>query len=81
MEASCSLENFETRAEVQVIGVSQDDLGFYLFFEFSEMNGLDTAVSAHRHIYRCSDVSVIRVNETGPGLRRLIRVLQFKDHC
>ena len=49
MQTACFLQDVHSRAQIEMIGVAQDDPGVNVVFQFTLMHGFDTAHSAHRH--------------------------------
>ena len=72
MQSACRLDDFESRAQVEMVGVSQDDLGLYLLAQFFEMYTLYAAHSSHRHEDRSLDLSVVGGDDAGASIACLI---------
>ena len=73
VQAAQLADGLVARAEEQVIGVGQDDLGVELLDEIALGDALDRGLRAHRHEDRRLDVAVRRVEHAGarPGFRAL----------
>jgi hypothetical protein len=52
---------------MKMVGVAKDDLGSKRSKLFRS-DGLDGGLSAHRHEYRCLDITAPRVQDAGTGL-------------
>ena len=72
MKSACRLDDFESRAQVEMVGVSQDDLGLYLLAQFFEMYTLYAAHSSHRHEDWSLDLSVVGGDDAGASIACLI---------
>ena len=68
VQSSSLVKNVETRTQIQVIGVSKDDLCLYLFAQFREVHALHRAACPYGHEDRCLDLSVIGGYQAGACL-------------
>ena len=80
METTRLAENIESRTEIEVVGVAQDDLGLDLLTEFREMHTLHTAHRTHRHEDGRENLSVVGGNHTCTGIRGIVAMFYFKSH-
>ena len=80
MQSTSFPKDIETRSEIQMIGVSQDDLRLYLIAQFGEMYAFDCTCCSDRHKNRCLNLSVIGGNDTSTCITGSIGMLQFKRH-
>ena len=74
------LENVESWPEIQMVCVSENDLGFHLFSQFCEVHSFHSTACTDRHEDGCQDVSVRCVYDASPGIRRVVGMFQFKCH-
>ena len=80
MEATSGPEHLAAGAEVEVVGVAQDDLGLHLLLEFAEVDSLHAAHRAHGHEDGGEDLAMGRLNAAGPRVAVGVGVLQFERH-
>ena len=78
-------QNVDSRPEIQMIGITEDDLGPDHAFQFVLVYGLDRSGGTYRHEDRCLDSAVRRLDQAGPGFgmevfmfyRKIQRVYSF----
>ena len=80
MQATGLTQGVETRAQVQVVGVAQDDLSLHLFTEFREMNTLHATTGTNGHEDWRLDLSVVSGDNAGAGTTVWVCMLQFECH-
>ncbi len=80
MEATSGPEHLAAGAEVEVVGVAQDDLGLHLLLEFAEVDSLHAAHRAHGHEDGGEDLTMGRLDAAGPRVAVGVGVLQFERH-
>ena len=80
MQASRLTQDIQSRTQVEVIGVAQDDLRLHLLAEFGEVNTLHAAHRTHRHEYRCLYLPVIGGDHSRSRVTRLVAILYFEFH-
>ena len=52
MQSACFFEDSGAGAQVEVIGVAQDDLGFHLLFQLRDVHAFNRADGPYGHKYR-----------------------------
>ena len=67
VETSGFFKNLDSGTEIEMIGVSKDNLSLDIIAEFMLMNRLHTSESADRHENRSPDFSVVCGDDTGAG--------------
>jgi len=67
VQAAGSLKHAGAGAQVEVVGVTQNDLGVDVLVEVAQLHALHGAHSAHGHEDGCVNVAVVGVNDTGAG--------------
>ena len=68
MQSSHFADELLSGAEVEVIGVREEDLHAEIFGQCSLGESFDRGLSAYRHEDRCLDGSVVRVEASGAGV-------------
>ena len=68
MEATSGPEHLAAGAEVEVVGVAQDDLGLHLLLEFAEVDSLHAAHRAHGHEDGGEDLAMGRLDAARASL-------------
>ena len=67
VQSAGAFENVEPRPQIEVIGVAQYDLGFYVVAQLVLMHGFDAAYGSYGHEYRGLYRSVVGRDEAGTG--------------
>ncbi len=85
MQAAVLADDVDARAQPQVEGVSEDDLGFDLV-QIARRHRLDRAIGAHRHEYRRLHHAVVKRDLAAPraatgGLQLKIEAVKGCCHC
>ncbi len=75
MEPSGFSEGVQSGPKIKVIGVSKDDLGFYIGLQIPVIDAFDGTHGAHRHENGGLDFPVVRGNNAGPCGRIFILCL------
>ena len=75
MQAARLFEDSRSGAQIEVIGVAQDDLRLNLLLQFREMHPFDGALRADRHKNRCLDGAVIGRDQPRPCVRERVGML------
>jgi hypothetical protein len=71
MQSTRGGDDLESRPDVEVIGVAQDDLSAHLF-QFARVERLDAGLGAHRHEHGRVNHSVCRRQPAQAGLSRRV---------
>jgi hypothetical protein len=77
MQSAETSDHFEPRPHVQVVGISQNDLGLQ-FSQFSRTHGFDASLGADRHKCRSIDRAVRGIQSAKAGFGSRISFEQFK---
>ena len=80
MQSACLSERVETRAQVEVISVAQNNLRLYLLTQLGEVYTLDAAHRTYRHEDGRLNLTMIGRNQSCAGVAGCISMLQFKRH-
>ena len=64
VEAASLFDDAGAGAEVEVVGVAEDDFGVDVLIEVAQLHALDGAHGAHGHEDRGVDVAVVGVNHS-----------------
>ncbi len=81
MQTTEALNAFVTRAEKQMIGIAQDDLGIQFISQHARRQALDGALRADRHEDRGFNGTVCGVEEPGACAGGRTSGLDFKAEC
>ena len=68
VQAARLAQGVETGAQVEVVGVAQDNLGFHLLPQLAEVHTLHAAACAHGHEDGGAYLSVVGGDEAGAGI-------------
>ena len=80
MEAARLAEDIETWAQIEVIGVAQNDLGLDLLTEFGEMHTFHTAHRTYWHEDGGENLAVVGGNHTSTGIGGIVAMFYFESH-
>ena len=80
MQATSLAQDIESWAQVQMIGVAQNNLGLYLLAQLGEMYTLDASHRTYWHEDGRLDLAVICCNKTRASIRGIVAMLYFKRH-
>ena len=80
MKSAGIAQHFQSRTQIEVIGISEDDLGLDLLAQFGKVNPLHATHRSDRHENRCLDLAVVGGYNTGTGIAGLITMLNFERH-
>ena len=72
--------HIQSRSQIQVIGIAQNNLGLNILFQLVQMDSLHRSQCSHRHKDRGFNLSMVGCYQSGPCIRLRIRMLQFKCH-
>ena len=72
MQSSCRLDDVESRTQVEVVGVAQDNLGFHLLAQLLEVDALHASHGAYWHEDRCLNLSVVGGDDASTCIAGLI---------
>ena len=75
------LDDFHTRAHIEVIGIRQDDLGVSLVAQVAVENTLHRRRRTYRHKYRREYRAVVGYDFCGTSLARRVFILEREFHC
>ena len=83
VQASRLVERVETGAQVEVIGIAEDDLRTDIVTQLGHMDGLDRAHGPDGHEDRREDLSVVGLYASGTcgGLRTSLMDIEFQHRC
>lgn len=68
MQTSCFAYSVESRSQVEVISVAEDNLGFHLLAQLLKMYAFYRAYRSHGHKDRCLYLSVVGCYYTGASV-------------
>jgi hypothetical protein len=74
------LQYIQSRAEVQVIGIAEDNLCLHVILQVFMINPFHRTDGTDRHEDRGTDVPVIRMQHTAPGGGRKVGMRLFEFH-
>ena len=80
VQSACLAQDIQSGAQIEVVGIAQNDLRLHLLAEFGEMYTLHTANRTDGHEDRCLYLAVVGGNYTGTGLTGIVAMLYFKFH-
>jgi len=63
------MQNIESRPQIEVIRVAQDNLSPYILFQFADVYCLYAAGCTYGHEYGCFHLTVVCGDQTRPGIR------------
>ena len=81
MQAAGFLNDVQPRAEVEVIGVAEDNLRLDVVFEFAQVHAFHAAERPHGHEYRRFNLAVVSFDDTCSGIAAGEGMLEGKVHC
>ena len=70
----------QSGAQVQVVGIAENDLGFDIFTHILDVYGFDGAYCAYRHENRGLNVAMVGVNQSCSGRAFRVGMLNYKLH-
>ena len=80
MQASSLAQNVQSGTQIQMIGVTKDNLCLNLLAQFAKVYTLYATYCAHRHEDRRLNLSVVGGNQSRTGVAGCIGMLYFKLH-
>ena len=78
VQSACLMEDLSAGTEVEVVGVTEDDLRFDVVFEFLPLHTLDGTYGTDGHEDRREDIAMVGMDDTGSWSDAAIAIFQFK---
>ena len=78
MQAASLLYHLQAGAQVEVVGVAEDDLCLDVVLQLGEVHALDGTEGAYGHEYGGLDLSVVGSDESGTGTRLGVGMLELE---
>ena len=75
VQSACFLDHVQSRTQIEVIGITQNNLRLNILFQFGQMYSLNRAQCAHRHKDRCLYLPVVCGNQTRTGITFSVCIL------
>ena len=79
--SACLAEDIQSRTEIQMVGVAQNDLCLYLFAKLGEMHCLHASHRTDGHEDRGLDLTVIGGDQSCTGVTRIVAMLYLEPHA
>ncbi len=68
VKSACRPEGLQTRTEIKMIGIAQDDFRVDVILEFLMVDTLDRPYRAHRHEDRGADLTMVSGDQAASGI-------------
>ena len=81
VQSASALNDFQTRAKIEVVRISQNNLCLDILFQFRQMDPLHGAEGTHRHKDRGLYRTVVGCDFTRTGIAQRVNVLQGELHA
>ena len=81
VQSTCLAEDIQSRTEIQMVGIAQNDLRLDLFAKLGEMHRLHTSHRTDGHEDGGLNLTVIGGDQSCTGVTRIVTMLYLKSHA